>query len=176
MIDEHNETRTGFARFSDDRSKRYLLFRSADGRSLDDVRGHPPAVFVMLNPSTASAFTDDATIRRCLGFARSWNRRWISVVNLFTHRATDPRDLIAATDRGDDQVADETIMRECCDDESLVVCAWGAHGTLVDRDQTVIALLERAGVKLHMLGLTKDGHPRHPLRLPGNLRPRRWRP
>lgn len=176
MIDEYNHDRTAFVRFSADRSKRYMLRRSLVGRPLDEVKGAPPVVFVMLNPSTADAFRDDATIRRCIAFARRWGRRWLSVVNLFAHRATDPRDLISATDRGDDQVADEQLMREAYGEDELVVCAWGAHGTLVDRDQTVISLLERGGVKLHMLGLTKDGQPRHPLRLPGNLEPRRWKP
>lgn len=176
MIDEYNHDRTAFARFSSNRGKRYMLRRSLFGRPLDEVKGHPHVVWVMLNPSTADAFRDDATIRRCVGFTRLWARPWFAVVNLFAHRATDPRDLIAAADRGDDQIADEQLTRECYDDNALVVCAWGAHGALVDRDQTVIELLARTGVKLHMLALTKDGHPRHPLRLPGNLGPRRWRP
>lgn len=176
MIDEHSFCRTGFARFSDDRSMRYILRRTTTGRSLDEERGHPEAVFVMLNPSTADAFKADPTIRRCIDFAQRWRFRRMTVVNLFARRATDPRDLIAASDRGDGQIADEQILHECCDEEALVVCAWGVHGTLTDRDQTVISLLERAGVKMHALGLTKGGHPRHPLYLPASSEPRRWKP
>jgi hypothetical protein len=34
----------------------------------------------------------------------------------------------------------------------------------------------RRGNRLHVLGLTKDGHPKHPLYLPGDLEPRPWEP
>lgn len=50
--------------------------------------GRPVATFVMLNPSTADATNDDATIRKCMGFARRWNLGGIHVGNLFAYRAS----------------------------------------------------------------------------------------
>ena len=70
---------------------RYLLTRRfGPGKKL--------ATFVMLNPSTADAERDDATIRKCVGFARSWGCAGLQVVNLFAFRATDPTDLRMADD------------------------------------------------------------------------------
>ncbi len=50
------------ATFDHSRTYRYALERRWSETA--------PAVFVMLNPSTADAFADDPTIRRCLAFAR----------------------------------------------------------------------------------------------------------
>ena len=58
----------------------------------------PNAVFIMLNPSTADAETDDPTIRRCVGFARSWDLGGVHIANLFALRASDPGELANAQD------------------------------------------------------------------------------
>jgi len=71
---------------------RYVLWR-------DTGTGEGSVVFIMLNPSTADATTDDPTIRRCLGFARHWGYRTLVVVNLFALRATNPRMLLTHTQR-----------------------------------------------------------------------------
>src|ERR1700733_11688299 len=49
----------------------------------EEVGQPKSALFVMLNPSTADAEKDDATIRRCVGFAKSWNYERLAVVNLY---------------------------------------------------------------------------------------------
>src|SRR5689334_10316767 len=54
----------------------------------------PPVTFIMLNPSTADDWKDDSTIRRCIGFARTWGFGALEVVNLFAYRATDSRKLL----------------------------------------------------------------------------------
>jgi hypothetical protein len=62
VIDEYNDDRTGWARFSDDRKMRYRLSR----RLTDNRGGHAGrVVFVMINPSTADAFKPDPTISKC---------------------------------------------------------------------------------------------------------------
>src|SRR5271165_6802401 len=52
----------------------------------------------MLNPSKADEATDDPTIRRCIGFARSWGFGSLAVGNLFAYRATYPDELCASPD------------------------------------------------------------------------------
>ena len=62
---------------------RYLLWRSWDGQA-------PRVGFVMLNPSRADAAVNDPTIRRCLGFARTWGFGAMDVVNLFAYCTAQP--------------------------------------------------------------------------------------
>jgi len=144
----------GTAWFSEDQAYRYLLTRWL---------GDEPKVmtWIMLNPSTADAFTDDPTIRRCIRFARREGCGTIRVVNLFAYRATDPRELSAP---GRDPVGpDNDRFLDEHTQASLVVAAWGAGGTLNGRAREVGGRLAAAGTRLNCLGVTKDGHPRHPL-------------
>ena len=124
-----------------------------------------PCVFVMLNPSTADGETDDATIRKCVSYARRWNYERLEVVNLFAFRATDPRSLLALDD-GDDPVGwrNQEYFGRVMGRGGIVICAWGAHGGHLGQDEIALGWLDRE--RCYALGLTKDGHPRHPLYLP----------
>ena len=70
---------------------RYLLTRRLG-------RGAKVATFIMLNPSRADAEKDDATIRKCMGFASRWDCARLQVVNLFALRAADPAALRGVDD------------------------------------------------------------------------------
>lgn len=167
------------AHISADGQYRYLLWREWRGthdpnnwRWLDPSYGEPKAcLFVMLNPSTADGERDDATIRRCVGFAKAWNFERLEVVNLFGFRATKPRDLFALAAQGGDPVGYENqeIVEQAAHDAGLIVCAWGAHGDFIDQCETMRGWLN--GRKLHVLGFTKGGQPRHPLYAPGHALP-----
>lgn len=125
----------------------------------------PVVAFVGLNPSTADAEVDDPTIRRCLAFAKSWGCGGLTMVNLFAFRATQPTDMFAAADPiGPDN---DLWLRTASQGADITIEAWGAHGGFMRRDRSVRALLLRR----HYLRLTKDGHPGHPLYLPGTLLP-----
>jgi hypothetical protein len=158
VVIEHGGDLVGAASatFSADRAYRYALTRWWDGR--------PPAVFVMLNPSTADAVRTDPTVTRCLGFARRENCGGLVIVNLFALRATDPRELRGHPDpvgAGNDR-----FIREHCAAGRLVIAAWGAHGRLGGRDRAVLALLGEARIAVRSFGVTAGGMPRHPLYLP----------
>lgn len=131
---------------------------------------HPRMLFVMLNPSTADADTDDPTIRRCIGFARRDGYGGIEVVNLFGLRATRPVDVWGHPD----PVGPENNyhLLRAFQEHPLAVCAWGAlggsFGVLQEkwtRDRTVFAMLESQRVTAYCLGTTGAGHPKHPLYL-----------
>lgn len=128
--------------------------------------GEPKAcVFIMLNPSTADGSEDDPTIRRCVGFARAWGYDRLEVVNLFAYRATDPATLLALTHEYDPV----GVRNQHHFDQVLfygypigvIVCAWGAHGAHLGQDETALGWLREH--ERFALGLTKGGHPRHPL-------------
>lgn len=141
---------------SEDGLYRYLLWRLWD-------RELPRAMFVMLNPSTADAEIDDPTIRRCIGFARSWGMGGIYVTNLYPYRATNPADLWQASKpmgQGNDSYIERHLDRR-----GIAVAAWGAHGK-PQRVREVRTLFFDAGIPLYALKLTKDGAPGHPLYLP----------
>ena len=145
--------------FSLDRRYRYRLRRQWDPAL-------PSCGFVMLNPSTATEVRSDPTIRRCVGFARSWGYGAIEVGNLFALRSRDPA---ALRGRGIDPVGvgNDAAIAEIVDRSDLVVAAWGVHGELRQRGERVFADLRRSG-KLAHLGLTKGGQPRHPLYAPAS--------
>lgn len=196
MIDQFNEDGTGWARFSDDMTMRYRLGRALNGRPITTVwsevsdRGSvvtdafmKPIVrvtFLMLNPSTADAFKHDPTVGECIKRSRALGADVLEVVNLFALRSPYPVDLKkrAHGHRGDDETNNDAIVAACTGAE-WVIAAWGSHGGLNHRATVVRRLLLEREIKLHHLGTTQDGYPKHPLargkhRIPGDLMPTEW--
>ncbi|MHA6324775.1 DUF1643 domain-containing protein [Roseivivax sp. CAU 1753] len=128
----------------------------------------PPVLFVMLNPSTATELANDPTIHRCEQRARTMRAGGVQIANLFGFRATRPADLKTAPDPvGPDN--DELLMR-WHGSARMTVAAWGVHGAYRGR---AACFAHRMG-KLWHLGLTRDGHPRHPLYVPYATVPAPW--
>lgn len=151
--------------FSPCRRYRYLL------ESIWDERLGIVA-FGLLNPSKADETNVDPTNTRCRRYAEAWGYGGLRFWNLFAWRDTDPRNMLRAADPvGPDN--DEAILQQCSG-AAIIVCGWGNHGTHRDRDQAAMQLLSAAGHELHVLRITKSGHPAHPLYLPAALTPRRW--
>lgn len=131
-------------------------------------------LWVMLNPSTADSYIDDATIRRCVGFTHNWGCSGLSVVNLFALRATNPRELKAH--RNPVGPRNRSVLRKVLGGQRKwhhVVVAWGASAVsalgadlLASMEMYFEKLADKKGVKLECLGITKSGHPRHPLYIP----------
>ncbi|TVS02703.1 MAG: DUF1643 domain-containing protein [Rhodobacteraceae bacterium] len=151
--------------YSDCARYRYLLTREwapDQGRVL----------FVMLNPSTATEVQNDPTVERCERRARALGYGAFRVCNIFAWRATDPRAMRAAADPvgplNDQAIAESAPWAD------RIICAWGTHGVHLNRGPAVERLLRAQGVELWNLGLSKAGHPRHPLYLGYSVVPQRW--
>ena len=149
--------------FSDDRVYRYSL-----RRQWNEVPGKI-ACWILLNPSTADETIDDPTIRRCIGFSRTWGYDRLCVVNLFAFRATNPADMKAAPDPIG-PLNDEWILKEA-ESSNIVIAGWGQHGSHRGRSGNVRQILMSADVPLFSLKRAKNGQPTHPLYLPADLQP-----
>lgn len=158
---------SGPASFSKDRMYRYTLWRTWD-------KLRPKLMVIGLNPSTADETALDPTLRRCIGFASTWGFGGLVMTNLFAYRATDPK----AMRKAEDPVgpANDDYLKALAVASRLVLAAWGTHGCHRGRDRTVMRLLTIAGVKLHTLGLTNNGSPRHPLYVKADTKPVLFRP
>ncbi|KPF89254.1 MULTISPECIES: DUF1643 domain-containing protein [unclassified Novosphingobium] len=130
----------------------------------------PQVLFVMLNPSTADATTDDRTIGRCISFADSWGFGSLVVGNLFAFRTPSPAELMSA----DEPVGPENDhwLEKLGEQASLTVAAWGNAGSYLGR----AALVSPRLVRPHFLRLTSAGQPSHPLYVSGDTRPTPWEP
>jgi len=151
----HNPT----AMFSPCETWRYVLSRTWNPNL-------PRLLVIGLNPSVASETQDDPTIRRCINFAKDWGFGSYVMCNAFGLRSTDPAGLLAVDDpNGPDN--DRHIYEQSRQAEMILV-AWGANRLMKKRSRQVIKLLGRDP---HCLGVTKSGSPRHPLYVPGKVKP-----
>ena len=127
----------------------------------------PVAAVIMVNPSTADARTDDATIRRLIGFGKRLGWSKVIVGNIFAYRAKDIRQLGRVIDPVGPANMDH--LRSILHDADIAVAAWGPLAKLPKalrhQWESICSIAEEAGTKLNCLGFAADGHPRHPLML-----------
>ena len=145
---------------------RYSLTRIWDH---DDRR----LLYIMLNPSTATEIANDPTIERCERRARLLGYGGFRACNLFALRETDPSRLKRAPmPEGPDN---RVLILDAVDWADDVLCAWGIHGAHRGQGRSVLELLLASPRPLLALGVTRSGHPRHPLYVPYRSRPKPWR-
>ncbi len=161
----HKGDAASAAVYSDCELYRYLLTRTWD-------ESGAKALFVMLNPSTATEVQNDPTVERCERRARTLGFGSFRVCNIFAWRETDPKLMRQAKDPVGPE--NDPTIRESCDWADTIVCAWGTHGAHLDRGSAVERLIRGTKRPLHHLGLTKDGHPRHPLYIGYATQPMLW--
>ena len=153
--------------YSDCEKYRYLLTRTWNpaGRK---------ALFVMLNPSTATEVQNDPTVERCERRSRTLGFGSFRVTNIFAWRDTDPKKMRAAKEPIGPQ--NDASILESCSWADQIIAAWGTHGVFLDRGAAVEKLLRTSGQPIYHLGLSKDGHPKHPLYIAYAKQPEVWDP
>lgn len=151
--------------YSDCEAYRYALTR------VWDTTGKR-VTFVMLNPSTATEVQNDPTVERCERRARALGFGAFQVCNIFAFRATDPKVMRKATDPVGP--ANDEAIRKGCLWADQVICAWGTHGAYLSRGPAVEALVRATEKPMAHLGLSKAGHPKHPLYISYQKQPEKW--
>ncbi|TLX52768.1 hypothetical protein DN824_21915 [Stutzerimonas nosocomialis] len=123
--------------------------------------------FFGVNPSTADASVDDATVRKWIGFTKVNGGRRFIVGNVFALRSTDVNALKSAPDPVGPDNADH-LMAIASAADILVPC-WGSRGKLPKELHFHLAqtltLLAATGKPILTFGLSKSGDPLHPLML-----------
>lgn len=148
---------------------RYRLRRVWDARK-------PAAMFLMMNPSTAIPQFDDPSVAKCGRFARKWGYGSLLVGNTFAYRCTDQTRLTEV----DDPVGpgNDAALLAMAREAEVLVCAWGKPKvpSLRARGLVVARMLVEAGIALHVLELSLDGTPKHPLYINEKTVPQAWTP
>ncbi len=123
----------------------------------------PRVLFIGLNPSTADELQNDATIRRCIGFAQKWGYGGMYFCNLFAYVSTEPRRLSCAEAIHKGNIPAITMALSL---SVMAVVAWGDGVKLVSNGLLVAEHINRIVSPSMCFGLTKSGNPKHPLYLP----------
>ncbi len=174
---------------SADERYRYVLSRHVSGLDAGDAR---ICLWVLVNPSTATATADDHTIRKIAGYCRRWEFAHFRVVNLWAYRSKEidmlpflerqdimsavlvrdgiktfpPTDLIGPDN--DRHISEQAGL--ACE----IIVAWGSRAKMPPSARTriphVLGLLRGNvtpyGHRIFCIGRTKDGDPLHPLTTP----------
>lgn len=150
---------------------RYRLERALHPTVVDlsqpsELRGKVVAFFGV-NPSTADASVDDATVRKWIGFCRIWGVPRFIVGNVFAYRATNVRELAKVEDPFGDEIGEHTTA--IMDEADILVPCWGRIDKVPPRLQFAFDILMEAlmcsGKPVMCFGHTKAGDPKHPLML-----------
>lgn len=127
----------------------------------------PVYAFFGINPSTADANLDDATVRKWIGFTKLWGGSRFIVGNAFAYRSTNVKVLAGVPDPFGPDIGDH--VTEILSEADILVPCWGDIGKVPPKLQFAFDVLMDAinssGKPVRHLGLTKSGDPKHPLML-----------
>ena len=148
------------ALFSPCRRYRWRLTRSIKKSSKE-------IIFIGLNPSSANASNNDSTLTRVINFCRHWDYGSLTVINLFGIVATNPRHLLLYNDpigwRNNSELNKHINYwshNPMCD----LWIGWGVNGNIMNRNREILEKIKKYYFKTpYIIGLTKGGHPKHPL-------------
>jgi len=152
---------------------RYTLWRRfKEGTPLSRM-----VAFIGLNPSTATPEKLDPTVKRCENYAKAWGFGGFVMLNLFSYRATSPKEMKEYEQKSASYEAHMKNGKAIYDVSAqcaMTVCCWGNGGSLFGFSKNTLAGFERLGIEVHCIQKTKSGEPAHPLYLKADLKPVRW--
>lgn len=145
------------AEFDPTNTYRYSLTRFIGGDG-------PPLLWVGMNPSSATAREESASVIRMNRFSARERACWYAGVAVFALFAAHPDSLFKHPDPvgPDNDATIEKMAAGVHRQGGRIIAAWGAvPDQLQERVKAVVGIL--SPYPLWCLGTTKYGHPRHPL-------------
>ncbi len=142
---------------------RYDLFRTVSEPGEYPVQ----IVFVGVNPSRADHEISDQTVTKLHEFTRRTGAFRFTVVNLFSYRATDVRELAKQADPVGP--LNDSYLNEHFSKADIIVPMWGSRSkipkSMRSRIDVVKEMIVRSNKIVLTFGFTKGGDPKHPLML-----------
>ena len=139
---------------------------SATERYVLGTAGNKTLVVIGINPSTADKENSDRTITRVIGHAQRFGYDSFKMINIYPLRATNFAELPKEFDK---KLHEQNLIeiKKAIQNASAILCAWGTY--IYSRDYFKICYKElseiiiNANIPTYCLGVTKGGHPLHPL-------------
>lgn len=129
----------------------------------------PTYAFFGINPSTADASVDDATVRKWIGFVKTWGGSRFIVGNVSPFRATNVRELAKHTNWLHIERENTRHLLSIMSEADVLVPCWGDRKkvprSMHDDIDRLMAMLLCSGKSVMTFGLTLGGDPKHPLML-----------
>lgn len=165
--------KTSKAQFSECGLFRYSLEKVFDA-------DYPKLVWIMANPSKATEYQDDPTVRKCQRLALKWGYGGVVIVNLYAYRSTDPKILIRLAKDGVNVGADLAnvfAITAAIRNNRNIMVAWGSLlGELAEPPSKMVeAIAKEHRRHLMALDINRDGNPKHPLYASLSSTPVAWR-
>jgi hypothetical protein len=147
----------------------YIHDDSANCRFVLGKYNDNPMFCFGINPSKATDISSDTTIAKVLGIAQRNGYDGYIMLNIYPLRSTElnalPDDYEESFHERNKQAIAETLP-----DGAVCVAAWGVaiitKPYFISLLRKIGEITKAKGIKWQCLGRTKDGHPRHPSRLP----------
>lgn len=130
------------------------------------TKGNNTLIIIGINPSTANKETSDKTILRVMGHVQRFGYDSFVMINIYPLRATNFHNLPKEFDK---KLHEQNLaeIKKALRHASAILCAWGTH--IYDREyfrtcyNDILRIISKTTLPTYCLGLTKHGHPLHPL-------------
>lgn len=152
--------------YSRDRTRRYAYALTWDAR-------RAAVLWIMLNPGTGETEgRRRRTFERCKAWSRAMGAGGLLFGNVVPVRAKSAKQLVALFPSLRRDALNERALTLLGTIASQTIVAWGGHGGKTEQASALAAAL----TKPLCFGVTRAGHPRHPLYVRGDTALVRWTP
>lgn len=130
------------------------------------TKGHNTLIVIGINPSIANKETSDKTISRVMKYAQKFGYDSFQMINIYPLRATNFNNLPKSFN---EELHKHNLIeiKKAIKNASAILCAWGNH--IYGREyfkicyNDILNIILKTTIPIYCLGVTKYGHPFHPL-------------